>query len=334
MTMTEGQGLEGIDAWRALARTHQTEGNVSGEIAAWQHVLAIQSEDGEAAGRLSHLLFLEGREHEAIPYLKMVAAGSPEDIKRWAMARADTLATRLTALDFPDTKYHRVPTIYGRAASKLVDIRADPLFYSLAQQVLSARRTLLYFDRLFTLYQVVSNMLRSLPPDAPCRMLEVGAYKGGSSFFLAAVAQALHGNRIEQYAIDTFEGHAAADLPDAVEGAHLPRMFSETDYQSVAEYLSTFDFIRVLKGRVQDLHSALPKAPYHFIHLDVDIYAPTIFVLRSFYDLLAPRGMIVVDDYGFVTCPGVRRAVQEYLDEYPQHFIKLELMTGQCLLIK
>ncbi|MEM4331709.1 MAG: TylF/MycF/NovP-related O-methyltransferase [Candidatus Micrarchaeia archaeon] len=71
----------------------------------------------------------------------------------------------------------------------------------------------------------------------------------------------------------------------------------------------------------------------HLVHLDVDVYEPTRFSLNFFKDKLQPGGIIIVDDYGFTTCPGVKKAV----DEFTRNNINYELfhlLTGQALLIK
>ena len=71
----------------------------------------------------------------------------------------------------------------------------------------------------------------------------------------------------------------------------------------------------------------------HFVHLDMDIYEPTIFALKFFNDRLVKGGVILLDDYGFDTCPGIPRAVQEFTETQPGYF-GMSLLTGQYLLIK
>lgn len=225
---------------------------------------------------------------------------------------------------------HIVPDIYGRSFKKLVDIRSNQIFFSIAKEARTDGRTLLYFDRLFTLYQAVENLKNK---KETVRLLEIGVYKGGGSYFLAKSAQALFKVPIEQYAVDTFEGHSSKDLPTGKEGGHVPGLFDKTGYEDVLNYLSKFSFIKTIKGRIQDVLSSLPET-FDLIHLDVDIYEPTLFSLNYFGKNMHQGGIIIVDDYGFTTCPGIRKAIEQYLEENPETFVRFELLTGQCLLIK
>ena len=50
------------------------------------------------------------------------------------------------------------------------------------------------------------------------------------------------------------------------------------------------------------------------IHLDVDVYPAIKFVLDEFWPRIARNGFILVDDYGFTTCKGAKKAVDEFFD--------------------
>lgn len=71
----------------------------------------------------------------------------------------------------------------------------------------------------------------------------------------------------------------------------------------------------------------------HFMHLDVDIYESTRCALEFLDHRLVKGGVVVVDDYGFVTCPGVKRAVDEFVLDKPRYF-SLQLPTGQNVLVR
>jgi hypothetical protein len=66
--------------------------------------------------------------------------------------------------------------------------------------------------------------------------------------------------------------------------------------------------------------------------VDVDLYEATLGSLDFFYPRLVPGGMLVCDDYGFTTCPGATRAVDEFMSGRPEPIIHLP--TGQGLVIK
>lgn len=71
---------------------------------------------------------------------------------------------------------------------------------------------------------------------------------------------------------------------------------------------------------------------YHLAHLDVNLYQPTLFGLKFFVAKMVAGGIIVVDDYEAITCPGVKQAVDEYLAQN-KRAVKFGLMTGQCVLV-
>jgi hypothetical protein len=65
----------------------------------------------------------------------------------------------------------------------------------------------------------------------------------------------------------------------------------------------------------------------------MDIYEPTIFALKFFDDKLVSGGVILMDDYGFDTCPGIPKAVKEFAETHLGYF-GIALLTGQYLFVK
>lgn len=228
--------------------------------------------------------------------------------------------------------YHYVPDIYGHAAFKQIPLTEIPVFSELASQVIRGRRSTLYYDRLHTIFQALSHLKARFTHSKKLNFVEVGVYKGGTSFFIASVAEHLK-LKATHHCFDTFEGHAAQDIEPSVDLWHRPGAFRDTQYESVKDYLSPFENVLVFKGRFQDTCHQIRNKKIHFVHFDVDIYEPTIFGLQFFHERLAPGGVIVVDDYGFTTCPGVKKAVDEFVAETPGYF-SLSLLTGQYVLVK
>ena len=150
---------------------------------------------------------------------------------------------------------------------------------------------------------------------------------------MASVAQKFFTGDIKMFSIDTFEGHSGKDLPLGKEGtSHAPGRFNDTDYETVSKYLQPFSFVTVIKNRVQNCTTILGKSTFSFVHLDVDLYAPTEFALDFFGSKMQREGIIVVDDYSYKTAPGIRKAVDEYCRK--TELIKFEMQTGQAVLIR
>ncbi len=241
------------------------------------------------------------------------------------------LFTRLTGLVVhryrPD--YHYCPVVYGSNFAKKVDIRTIDGFRDIAEAVILGGKTSLYYDRLYILYQALLNV-RKLSPDS-ANLAEVGVFRGGSSYFMAAVANQAFEPKPHVYGFDTFAGHSAADITAGLDRNHRPGGFKETSYEAVNAYLSAFDNVTLYEGRFQDTCVHVAERTFAFVHIDVDIYRATPDALVFFGRRMLAGGIIVVDDYGFTTCPGARQAVDEFTVAHPL-FHKLHLDTGQCLL--
>ena len=61
----------------------------------------------------------------------------------------------------PAVSYHVVPDIFGRNFHLLTDVREEPLFREVAEPVVSMGRSFLYYDRLYNLYESISNVSRA-----------------------------------------------------------------------------------------------------------------------------------------------------------------------------
>lgn len=227
--------------------------------------------------------------------------------------------------------YHYVPDYYGTKAHKYRDLRTMDPFGRLAGNVISENRTKLYYDRLHTLYNALTQSKRSIAPGESFTICEVGTYRGGTMKFLCLCCEDF---RIPYKAIvcDTFEGHDARDVEPSLTN-HREGEFGDTSDDVVREYLKDYS-VQVVKGRIQQRLSEFPEK-IHFLHLDVDLYDPTAFGLAKLGERICCGGAVVVDDHGFTTCPGIERAVDEFLQsEIGKSFFCLPLSTGQCVLIR
>lgn len=227
--------------------------------------------------------------------------------------------------------HHYVPDLYGRTAYKHLDIRTLSPFGDLAKEVIQQGKTSLYFDRLYTIYQAISNVTRLPPSDQELVFAEVGVYKGGTSKFIVTVGRSLSIS-FRHYGFDTFEGHAGVDIGD-IDGDHTPQLFDDTSLETVSSYLAGDAEVTLRKGRFQDTCTEFEHTIFHFVHLDVDLYGPTLQALTFFADRIARGGILVVDDYGFSTCLGIEKAVGEFLTKR-RDFSYFHLLSGQMILIK
>lgn len=230
--------------------------------------------------------------------------------------------------------YSYVPDYFKTTQHKQVDIRELPEFGQLAKEVSDPEKTLLGYDRLYIIYQSLQSLKRFVDQSKPINVAEVGMYKGGSSYFIASCALAMEMN-ITLYGFDTFYGHNADDILPNVddENKHKAGLFNDTDFLEVSEYLRNFENVRLFQGRFQDTSVHIERERFQFVHLDVDLYDPILYGLNFFGKRLVSKGIIVVDDYGNRNCPGVIRAVEEFLG-CNSNFFSISPLTGQCILVK
>jgi hypothetical protein len=69
------------------------------------------------------------------------------------------------------------------------------------------------------------------------------------------------------------------------------------------------------------------------VHIDVDVLPVTAFCLKLFERRTLPGSIIIIDDYGNLSCKGLKKAVDDFV-QTNSHFKMFYLLTGQPILIK
>lgn len=217
---------------------------------------------------------------------------------------------------------------YWANAEKKLDLLAMRPFGALASRVLRDGRTFLNADRLYTLWQGVVNM-----PAGATAVAEVGVFKGGSAKFLAEAMLATD-RVMPLYACDTFDGHAAVD--ESVDGRHrVQKQFANVNTARIKKYLGRYEFVQIVEGDIaQTATGFAERQAFGMVHVDVDVYPTTRFCLEYFAPRVLVGATIVVDDYGFTTCRGAKKAVDEFVAANARQFWAMHLLTGQAVLTR
>jgi O-methyltransferase len=196
----------------------------------------------------------------------------------------------------------------------------DPQFQALLVDV--RRLSLNRPPSLFNLYQLAS-AVRHLPGD----IAEVGVYKGGTGRLLA---QVFAGTGKKIFLFDTFTG-----MPDAIDPMvedWKPGDFADTSLQAVRAAVAQWPEVSCVPGRFPETADAVAGRRFCLAHVDVDIQQSVRDCCDFFYPRLVPGGMLVFDDYGFRSCVGARRAVDDFFADKPERV--LYLPTGQGVVIR
>jgi hypothetical protein len=203
----------------------------------------------------------------------------------------------------------------GKIVSRLAhlgpsfDVAVDERFLTVARPLVSTQRTMLDYDRLFSLWQAAGNVAHLALP-----AVEIGTFRGGSAAFIAEALRTFAGEDCELHVVDTFEGHLEESFTEHDEVDRQRGKFQDTSAAEVRGFLATVSpRIQVYEGDASTVLPAWPERKYSLVHLDVDLYQPMIDCLEYFGSRMPAGGVIVVDDYETPTCPGVAQAVAEFL---------------------
>lgn len=213
---------------------------------------------------------------------------------------------------------HEKLLVLGRSAA-WVEILQDKEFAASAEHV--REYTLLDVARLANLW----NLVRLAGPGT---FLEVGTFRGGTALH---ICNAMVDPDAPFYCFDPFEKGTFENILE-VDKPFMPEPFTKTRFKSVVELLSAKPNARVVQGYFPGAASDLDLKDIAFCHLDVDIYDATRKCLEYLAPRLAPRALIVVDDYGSVDTPGVKKAVAEFLAEHPS-FLIIPMFPVQAVLV-
>jgi hypothetical protein len=167
--------------------------------------------------------------------------------------------------------------------------------------------------------------------NVPGAMAECGCYQGASAFFLAKERRTT-----PLHLFDSFEGLSELTERDkqstATESFEWRAGDLRTSEDAVRRALKDFEHVIIHKGWIPDRFADVTGETFSLVHIDVDLYQPTLDSLSFFYPRVNRGGVLVLDDYGFTTCPGAYEAVREFMAGKPEHV--LHLPTGQGLIFK
>jgi len=178
--------------------------------------------------------------------------------------------------------------------------------------------------RKWTLWQLLR-----LCDDVEGDTAECGVFQGASSWLICAANQTRRGQPVH-HLFDSFQGLSA---PGAEDGGYWTAGNFATAEALVAENLSPFsDVIRFHSGWIPERFNEVEDRRFSFVHIDVDLYDPTLASISFFYDRVNDGGIILCDDYGCSTCPGATRAIDGFLTDKPEKMISLD--SGGGFIIK
>jgi hypothetical protein len=178
--------------------------------------------------------------------------------------------------------------------------------------------------------------------DIPGRRIECGVFRGFSALLVCEVARAVRGYDGDGlHLVDSFAGFPAPRDEDfiplrnrelAVKGPAFRAGDGAAPENHVRAVLGNFPRVTIHHGWIPEVYGALPDGAWSFVHIDVDLYEPTLASLEHFFPRMNTGGVIVCDDYGSALFPGAHLAWDAFCEARNLPFVVLE--TGQAVLLK
>jgi O-methyltransferase len=160
--------------------------------------------------------------------------------------------------------------------------------------------------------------------------IECGVYQGGTAMIIQRALRAAGAETRKRLLLfDTFEG-----MPenDATGDSFRSGEMNDTSYEAVLERVSAGGNTVAFKGVIPATFGAVQDSRFAFAHVDVDIYKSIKDCCEFIYPRLTAGGWMIFDDYGFPSCAGGKRAIDEFFAETPE--VPIVLPTGQALVVK
>jgi O-methyltransferase len=159
---------------------------------------------------------------------------------------------------------------------------------------------------------------------------ELGVYRGETANIIHEMAP-----DHDLHLFDTFDGFSEADL--SVEKSkgdkYRTSNFADTSLEIVKNFINGNEHIKYHQGYFPDSALNLDVKIYSFVHLDVDLYQPTIAALKYFYPKLSSGGVMIIHDYNH-TWDGIRKAIDEFSQTIPENFVEIADWQGSVMIVK
>jgi len=135
-------------------------------------------------------------------------------------------------------------------------------------------------------------------------VLEFGVYRGGT---LERLAKIFKNKKV--YGLDTFRGIPQKGSWDR----HNVGDFKDVNYRKIEEYFQkNCPNVTLIQGYFPRTFYHVKNEKFCFLHLDADQYQSTLDGLDYLYPRVVPGGVVMLDDYEWKACPGVKQAVTEF----------------------
>ncbi|MFO0944804.1 MAG: TylF/MycF/NovP-related O-methyltransferase [Planctomycetota bacterium] len=187
----------------------------------------------------------------------------------------------------------------------------------------------MHLGRLLSLYDAYKMVV-----DLPGSVVELGVFRGETLLFFAKLMELLNVNdrSCKVIGFDNFAGFPELDEKDGPVDKRVDKVVGGWSSANLRDHLleviNAFDHDRFAgqKPRIElvegDIRQTVPKYAadnpglrIRLLHLDCDLYEPTLVALKHLYDRVVPGGIVILDEYAFNEFPGESKALEEFFGE-------------------
>lgn len=234
--------------------------------------------------------------------------------------RSITKRTLLNLINYSDSYIvQHIPEFIGRKNISFTELR-NMWSHDNPQNKADLTRLLFFLATL-------EELLESPIPGA---FAELGVYKGNSAKILHYLAP-----ERKFYLLDTFKGFDAKDVSSDPKQKIHNRHFLDTSLEKVEKWIAGNDQVVFCPGHFPETACMIPsEETFSLVHLDADLYEPTLSGLQFFYPRTNPGGFIIIHDYFSGAWPGVQKAVDEFFKEKAEFPIRIPDKSGTVVFRK
>lgn len=184
----------------------------------------------------------------------------------------------------------------------------------------------MHLGRLLSLYDAYKMVV-----DLPGSVVELGVFRGETLILFGKLMELLNFNdrSCKVIGFDNFAGFPELDEKDGPVDTRVDKVVGGWSSAKLRDHLhaiiNAFDHDRFAgqKQRIElvegDIRETVPKYAaenpglrIRLLHLDCDLYEPTLVGLKHLYERVVPGGVVILDEYGFGEFPGESKAVEEF----------------------
>jgi O-methyltransferase len=219
----------------------------------------------------------------------------------------------------------RLPHSVVRPIATYSPWRADGEFQKVYRAI--HRNTLVDVYRCYDLWQLTAESRKLTSGN----IIEVGVWRGGTGCLIARQAQTAM-IPATVYLCDTFRGVVKTGSSDRhyQGGEH-----SDTSASHVLELAGGLGLsnVRILEGIFPDeTGHQVADVSFRLCHIDVDVYESGRDILAWLWPRVVPGGMVIFDDYGFLSTGGITKLVNEERQRGDR--LTLHNLNGHAVLVK